>query len=292
MKYGFGVWGLVIGFIKWEGWHTRACMVLHLDHCIGVDLPMHGLAKMENEIGFPFRMVASLIDHLFVHGIWPWMSNRFIPQRIDPRNIQHCTIRCAVAKSKDSTNPYPNTLIREPRKYYDRAMGILSMPTQRPSSSKGKPKQEKDKETRKGSYKRDFDGSFILPMGEHGVSQEEPIQCEAWRQFDAMGVLTSQLHDGFAAPTLRNPVPVGTVVKRKGGNLLVDLARLGDEILVARGGQEGISLLEMSEHIRKKLLALTRNLMRDENDKVLVLGQPGEEVSWELILRVVADVGL
>ena len=29
---------------------------------------------------------------------------------------------------------------------------------------------------------------------------------------DAMGVLTSQLHDGLAAPTLRNPVPVGLYV--------------------------------------------------------------------------------
>ena len=29
---------------------------------------------------------------------------------------------------------------------------------------------------------------------------------------DAMGVLTSQLHDGLAAPTLRIPVPVGLYV--------------------------------------------------------------------------------
>ncbi|KAJ6804952.1 putative GTP-binding protein OBGC2 [Iris pallida] len=48
----------------------------------------------------------------------------------------------------------------------------------------------------------------------------------------------------------------------------------------------------MPEHKRKKLMALSSNVMRDESDKVLVLGQPGEEVSLELILRVVADVGL
>ena len=33
----------------------------------------------------------------------------------------------------------------------------------------------------------------------------------------------------------------GTVVKRKRGKLLADLAQPGDEILVARGGQGGVS---------------------------------------------------
>jgi len=39
-------------------------------------------------------------------------------------------------------------------------------------------------------------------------------------------------------------------------------------------------------------MALSPNIMRDASDKVLTHGQPGEEVSLELILRVVADVGL
>ncbi|XP_011048845.1 PREDICTED: probable GTP-binding protein OBGC2 isoform X2 [Populus euphratica] len=39
-------------------------------------------------------------------------------------------------------------------------------------------------------------------------------------------------------------------------------------------------------------MALTASVMRDDSDKVLILGQPGEEVSLELILQVVADVGL
>ncbi|CAN6308891.1 unnamed protein product [Urochloa humidicola] len=39
-------------------------------------------------------------------------------------------------------------------------------------------------------------------------------------------------------------------------------------------------------------MALSPNIMRDTSDKVLTHGQPGEEVSLELILRVVADVGL
>lgn len=39
-------------------------------------------------------------------------------------------------------------------------------------------------------------------------------------------------------------------------------------------------------------MALSPNIMRDVSDRVLIHGQPGEEVSLELILRVVADVGL
>ncbi|KHN12671.1 GTPase obg [Glycine soja] len=109
---------------------------------------------------------------------------------------------------------------------------------------------------------------------------------------DAMSVLTSMLRDGLAAPTLRIAVPVGTVVKSKRGKMLADLAQPWDEVLVARGGQGGISLLEMPQHKRKKMMALTTNVMRDDSDKVLIHGQPGEEVKLELILRVVADVGL
>nr|TKS03323.1 hypothetical protein D5086_0000153200 [Populus alba] len=107
-----------------------------------------------------------------------------------------------------------------------------------------------------------------------------------------MGVSTYRLHNGFAASTLRIPVPVGTVVKRKRGKLLADLAQPGDEILVERGGQGGISLIEIPGRRKKRLMALTTNVMRDDSDKVLILGQPGEEVSLELILQVVADVGL
>ncbi|CAL4927854.1 unnamed protein product [Urochloa decumbens] len=100
------------------------------------------------------------------------------------------------------------------------------------------------------------------------------------------------MHSGFAGETLRIPVPVGTVVKRKKGAVLADLTHPGDEVLVARGGQGGISLIDVPEYKRRKAMALSPNIMRDASDKVLTHGQPGEEVSLELILRVVADVGL
>ncbi|KAK3424860.1 hypothetical protein EUGRSUZ_F01606 [Eucalyptus grandis] len=212
--------------------------------------------------------------------------------------------------------PTPASLAREPHKYFDQAVvtvrsgdgghgAILGMPGQERASGKTR---EKEKAKRRGSLKRDFDGSLVLPVGGHGgdvviyadEAKDSLLEFHGRSRYnakrggnvDAMGVLTSQLHNGFAAPTLRIPVPVGTVVKRKRGKLLADLANPGDEVLVTRGGQGGISLLEMPEHRRKKLMTLTTNVMRDDSDKVLVLGQPGEEVSLELILRVVADVGL
>ncbi|GJT49998.1 probable GTP-binding protein OBGC2 [Tanacetum coccineum] len=209
------------------------------------------------------------------------------------------------------------SLAREPHKYFDQANitvragdgghgATLNASTQK-APSKSLSKEDKAKAWKKGSFKRDFDGSLILPMGGHGgdvviyadESKDTLLEFHNKGRYvakrggnvDTMGVMTGQLRNGLAAPTLRIPVPLGTVVKHKRGKFTADLARHGDEILVARGGQGGISLLEMPGH-KKKMMNQTSNVMTDENDKVLVHGQPGEEVSLQLILRVVADVGL
>uniref|UniRef100_A0A9I9CHS6 GTP-binding protein OBGC2 n=1 Tax=Cucumis melo TaxID=3656 RepID=A0A9I9CHS6_CUCME len=233
-------------------------------------------------------------------------------------NSSYCSIKCKLARVVDSS-ANPATLTKEAHKYFDQAIitvrsgdgghgTVLSMPSQQTSKSQGRNGKEKEKAKKKSLYKRDFDGSLILPMGGRGgdvviyadegkdslleFHTKSRYNAKRGGNVDAMGVLTSQLHNGFAAPTLRIPVPIGTVVKRKRGKLLADLVHPGDEILVARGGQGGISLIDTPENRRKKMMSLTSNVMRDESDKVLVFGQPGEEVSLELILRVVADVGL
>uniref|UniRef100_A0A2P2MRJ0 JHL18I08.5 protein n=1 Tax=Rhizophora mucronata TaxID=61149 RepID=A0A2P2MRJ0_RHIMU len=225
-------------------------------------------------------------------------------------------------RSKENPSPNRASLTREPHKYFDQGIitvrsgdgghgAILRLPDQK-ATSKSQGKREKEKKTKKRSsrslFKRDFDGSLILPSGGRGgdvviyadEGKDSLLDFHGKSRFnakrggnvDSMGVFTSLLRDGFVAPTLRIPVPVGTVVKRKSGKLLADLALPGDEVLVARGGQGGISLLEATEHTRKRLMTLTTNVLRDASDKVLVHGQPGEEVCLELILRVVADVGL
>ncbi|GMH13919.1 hypothetical protein Nepgr_015760 [Nepenthes gracilis] len=233
-------------------------------------------------------------------------------------SVPYWTVRCGPAKAKISSSVIADTVFKESHKYFDQVIitvrsgdgghgAILGMPNPK-VSTKSHGKYGHEKLRRKTSYKRDSDGSLMLPMGGHGgdvviyadESKDSLLEFHKKRRYnarrggnvDAMGVLTPQLHDGLVAPTLQIPVPVGTVVKHKRGKQLADLASPGDEILVARGGQGGISLLEMPENRRKRIISLATNVMRDSNDGVLVLGQPGEEVSLELILRVVADVGL
>ncbi|XP_026664531.1 probable GTP-binding protein OBGC2 isoform X2 [Phoenix dactylifera] len=245
-------------------------------------------------------------------------TNRGRQWSYSSKGIQYFVINCRSARVKESPSTNAAALIREPHKYFDQVVitvrsgdgghgAVLSLPNLR-NTSKSQGKHDQEKSTKKRTYKRDSDGSLILPIGGHGgdvviyadESKESLLEFHKKSRYgakrggnvDAMGTLTSQLHDGYAAPTLQIPVPVGTVVRRKRGKFLADLAHPGDEILVARGGHGGISLLEMPEHGRKRLMALSSNVMRDESDKVLVLGQPGEEVSLELILRVVADAGL
>lgn len=261
---------------------------------------------------FPHELLTSSSHCLLpLNHRWNWQGSF-------PNHSRYPTLKCRLAKTKDSSSPSLESLVREPHKYFDQAIitiragdgghgATLTMPNSKPPS-KSLTKQEKEKARIRGSYKRDFDGSLILPMGGHGgdvviyadeakdslleFHKKGRYNAKRGGNVDTMGGLSSQLRNGLASPTLRIPVPLGTVVKHKRGKFLADLARHGDEILVARGGQGGISLLEMPEHKKKKMVNMTANVMRDENDKVLTLGQPGEEVSLQLILRVVADVGL
>lgn len=136
-----------------------------------------------------------------------------------------------------SPSSSPSTVIKEPHKYFDQAIitvrsgdgghgAILSMPNQRVNSSQGK--QEKQKTRKTSSFRRDFDGSLILPTGGQGgdvviyADEEKDSLLEFHKKsrynakrggnVAAMGVLTSQLRDGLAAPPLRIPVPVGLYV--------------------------------------------------------------------------------
>ncbi|XP_074273360.1 putative GTP-binding protein OBGC2 [Silene latifolia] len=242
---------------------------------------------------------------------------RLYQQRLSCKSVRRFTVLCASVKAK-TPSLASDSLLKEPHKYFDQVIitvrsgdgghgAVLKIPNEK-ASSKSESKLSKAKSWKKGSYKRDSDGSLVLPLGGHGgdvviyadESKDTLLEFHQKSRYNAkrggsvgsMGVLSPQLRDGSAAPTLRIPVPVGTVVKRKRGKLLADLANPGEEVLVARGGQGGISLLEMPEHKRGKMMGLTTSVMRDDSDKVLALGQPGEEVSLELILRVVADVGL
>ncbi|KDO84707.1 hypothetical protein CISIN_1g011645mg [Citrus sinensis] len=210
-------------------------------------------------------------------------------------NLRYDSISCRHTRTRESNSTSPATLVKEPHKYFDRVLitvrsgdgghgAVLRMPTQS-AVAKSHGKLAKENPWKKSSFKRDFDGSLILPMGGHGgdvviyadEGKDTLLEFHNKRRYnakrggnvDSMGVLSSQLRGGLAAPTLRIPVPLGTVVKHKRGKLFSDLAHPGDEVLVARGGRGGISLLEVPENRRKRMTTLTTNIMRDDTDKGL-----------------------
>lgn len=125
-------------------------------------------------------------------------------------------------------------MIREPHKYFDQVIiavrsgdgghgAVLNMPNQGGGKTQGK--RDKENPRKKSAYKRDFDGSLILPTGGHGgdvviyadegkdtlleFHTKSRYNAKRGGNVDAMGVLSSQLRDGLPAPTLRIPVPVG-----------------------------------------------------------------------------------
>ncbi|WP_205474889.1 GTPase ObgE [Nocardioides sp. SYSU D00038] len=75
------------------------------------------------------------------------------------------------------------------------------------------------------------------------------------------------------------PVPDGTVVKRRNGEVLADLVGPGTELVVAQGGRGGLGNAALASSKRKA-------------PGFALLGEPGEEIEVVLELKVVADIGL
>ncbi|XP_024393859.1 probable GTP-binding protein OBGC2 isoform X2 [Physcomitrium patens] len=224
-------------------------------------------------------------------------------------------INCSLLKENANASEGPKNLDTEPHKYFDQVVitvrsgdggngATLKFP--KPKVDDGDKKFKKEKKI-PGTYKRGPDGSLILPLGGHGgdvilvadesadtllpLHRKKRHNAKRGSNVSAMGTLSPSLRDGLDAPVLRIPVPVGTVVKRKrGGKFLADLAKPGDEIMVARGGRGGISVVEAANNKRLRDSGLPT--IQDPDDKVLTLGAPGEEIALELTLRVVADIGL
>ena len=157
--------------------------------------------------------------------------------RSNSENFKCHTVKCRLARANESPSSSPGTVIKEPHKYFDQVIitvragdgghgAVLNMPNQRAAKSQGK--HDKEKTRRKSLYKRDFDGSLILPMGGHGgdvviyadegkdslleFHKKGRYNAKRGGNVDAMGVLTSQLRNGLASPTLRIPVPLGLYV--------------------------------------------------------------------------------
>jgi GTP-binding protein len=95
-------------------------------------------------------------------------------------------------------------------------------------------------------------------------------------------------HGGHGAGGHRNgshgedvvlPVPDGTVVTADDGEVIADLVGAGTELVVAQGGRGGLGNAALASAKRKA-------------PGFALLGEPGEELTIHLELKVVADVGL
>lgn len=85
---------------------------------------------------------------------------------------------------------------------------------------------------------------------------------------------------GKSSPPLFIYVPVGTVIQRAdSGKIIADLVQDGQEIIIARGGRGGRG--------NAKFKTATRRAPR-----IAERGEPGEEVTLSLELKLLADVGI
>jgi len=84
---------------------------------------------------------------------------------------------------------------------------------------------------------------------------------------------------GAHGETLVLPVPDGTVVRDETGEVMADLVGAGTEMVVAAGGRGGLGNAALASPRRKA-------------PGFALLGEPGEERTIRLELKVVADVGL
>ena len=98
------------------------------------------------------------------------------------------------------------------------------------------------------------------------------------------------------------PVPPGTVVRRKRSDeLLGDLTKPGQTLLIAEGGMGGLAARRAQESQRKALSGGRNDYSEGVEASEIEIesatfkatnGEQGEELTIELLMRVVADIGL
>lgn len=92
---------------------------------------------------------------------------------------------------------------------------------------------------------------------------------------------------GAKAEDMFLEVPLGTLIKDSSGNLIFDITKLTDKVLVAKGGHGGRGNIHLRHLIRERQEQGEKGLI-----KVFEPGSAGEEAELILELKVLADVGL
>jgi GTP-binding protein len=124
-----------------------------------------------------------------------------------------------------------------------------------------------------------FGGSVILVASDHLNSLLPVSRRHRYAATDGRPG-AGQLCSGKSGDDLRVEVPVGTqIFDRERGNLLRDLTRVGQELVVAKGGSGGLGNARFANSVRQVPRFATE-------------GKPGEQRQLRLELKLFAEVGL
>jgi GTP-binding protein len=121
-------------------------------------------------------------------------------------------------------------------------------------------------------------GSVILRV-DPGVTTLVDYHHSPHRRAEHGGHGAGGHRNGAHGGDLLLPVPDGTVVTDQHGNVLADLTGPGTEMVVAQGGRGGLGNAALASSKRKA-------------PGFALLGEPGDDLTITLELKVVADIGL
>ncbi len=123
-------------------------------------------------------------------------------------------------------------------------------------------------------------GGDVILVASQGLNSLSHFKGRRLIDAERGGAGTRALRHGAAAEPVRVLVPVGTTVANaETGDLIGELNRDGEELLVARGGRGGRGNAHFSDS-------------RNQAPKYAELGEPAMELQIRLELRLIADVGL
>jgi GTP-binding protein len=123
-------------------------------------------------------------------------------------------------------------------------------------------------------------GGDVVLRVKANLSSLLPFQYNQQFAAEAGGNGMKRQKQGKAGSRLYVDVPPGTVVTDdETGEVLADLTEANEEVVIARGGRGGLGNVHFKSSTRQA-------------PKLAELGEPGEERSLRLELRLIADVGL